>query len=179
VEILFRLDIANNGVSFENTLQVVGGITGNLPELSRLRVQVDPGTFSSGPIPFGGVSIKTTGRSQVQINREIGNVARDNIAARSPGAQKEAFFDTSLGARRLDVLTTPGLAIESKVGRTSLTSTVRRQIQKDIELFNTARSPVNSLQFQFTRSPITNKVGPTRPLADFLQQNNIPFIIND
>lgn len=39
-----------------------------------------------------------------------------------------------------------GIAMESKVGRTSLTTRVELQIQKDVELMSTPRSGVNSVE---------------------------------
>src|SRR5262249_38685573 len=68
---------------------------------------------------------------QVLANQAAGNAARDAIAARYAGSQTEVTFDTALGARRVDVLTQEGLAIESKVGYTSLTRGVQSQIAKD------------------------------------------------
>jgi len=88
-------------------------------------------------------------------------------------------MQTSLGNRRIDVLTRDGLAIESKVGRTSLTQTIRTQILKDIELRNSSRSRVTSLRYEFSRSPVTGQVGPTAPLARFLRANNIEIVINN
>jgi hypothetical protein len=85
---------------------------------------------------------------------------------------------TSDGFRRLDVLTSEGLAIESKVGRTSLSPEVQRQVLKDVQLLNDPLSGVRSLTWEFSRSPVTGKVGPTAPLENFLRQNRVNVIIN-
>jgi len=42
-------------------------------------------------------------------------------------------------------MTDGGLAIESKVGRTSLTDRTRQELQRDVELLNDPREPVTSL----------------------------------
>jgi len=76
------------------------------------------------------------------------------------------------------VLTPEGLAIESKVGRTSLTPEIRTQVLKDIEALNHSLSPVQSLRWEFSPSPVTGKIGPTGPLERFLMENNIEIIIN-
>jgi len=117
--------------------------------------------------------------SRVKQNQINGDAARDRIASRFPGAMREVPMQTSLGNRRIDVLTRDGLAIESKVGRTSLTQTIRTQILKDIELRNSSRSRVTSLRYEFSRSPVTGQVGPTAPLARFLRANNIEIVINN
>ena len=58
-------------------------------------------------------------RSDIGANKEAGDAASDRIASRFPGARREVTFQTTEGPRRVDVLTDDGLAIESKVGRTS------------------------------------------------------------
>ena len=60
-----------------------------------------------------------TDRSDIGANKEAGDAASDRIASRFPGARREVTFQTTEGPRRVDVLTDDGLAIESKVGRTS------------------------------------------------------------
>lgn len=110
-------------------------------------------------------------------NKKTGDAARDRIAARNPGAHTEVALDTSDGARRIDVLTQDGRAIESKSGRTSLTKDVRRQIQKDVELRrNGAGGRVRSLEWHFSTSPKTGKVGPSKPLKKELRRNNIRIV---
>lgn len=119
-----------------------------------------------------------TPASRIAQNQVNGNFARDSISARFPGARTEVTLPTLQGVRRLDVLTPSGLAIESKVGLTSLSSDIRTQIIKDVELLNDPLQPVNSLRWEFSRSPVTGKVGPNLSLENFLRQNGIEVIIN-
>lgn len=112
-------------------------------------------------------------------NRINGNAASDLIAKRYPGARREVSKSTSDGTRYIDVLTREGTAVESKVGRTSLSKSVKRQINKDIELRNDPTSGVNNVVWEFSKSPITNKTGPTKPLKKYLEDNNIEIIINE
>lgn len=74
------------------------------------------------------------------------------------------------------MLTQQGLAVESKVGRTSLTASVKAQIAKDVWLL--ANSPrVKSAQWVFTRSDVTGQIGPTAPLAGALDKAAIPWFV--
>jgi RHS repeat-associated protein len=111
-------------------------------------------------------------RGQLLANRGVGNAARNRIAARFAGAAKEQFFHTSRGARYIDVLTPAGKAIESKVGLTSF-PVARMQALKDVELLRTGA--VDSVEWVFTRSPTTGKIGPSKKLAAFLQKHDIPY----
>jgi hypothetical protein len=78
-----------------------------------------------------------------------------------------------MGARRVDVLTQGGLAIESKVGRTSLSSDVRQQIAKDQMLLGDSNSGVARVEWQFSRSGVTGQIGPTGPLQAALEKAGI------
>jgi len=106
-----------------------------------------------------GVAAESGG---IAANAAAGNAARDAIAAQYPGSLTEQTFSTALGARRVDVLTQDGLAIESKVGRTSLTSGIQSQIAKDQLLLQ--NGDVNGVQWVFGRSRVTGQIGPTGPL---------------
>lgn len=110
---------------------------------------------------------------QIRVNQVAGDAASDAIASRFPGARREVTIQTSDGVRRIDVLTREGLAIESKVGRTSLTSSVKRQVLKDAEILNDPTSGVNQIIWEFSRSATTGKVGPTPSLRAFLEANGI------
>jgi hypothetical protein len=108
-------------------------------------------------------------------NQAAGNAARDTLAAENSGSLTEQTFQTSLGARRVDVLTQDGLAIESKVGRTSLTSDTVLQIAKDQLLLNNPR--ISGVTWVFTRSGVTGNIGPTGPLATALDKAGIPWML--
>lgn len=116
---------------------------------------------------------------QIVKNKASGDLARDNIAKRFPGARKEVTANTTDGIRFIDVLTQEGIAIESKVGRTSLTNSIKRQLEKDVELLNDPTSGVKSVRWEFSRSETTGKIGPTVPLREALEKNKIEIIINE
>jgi hypothetical protein len=84
-------------------------------------------------------------------------------------------MQTSLGRRVIDNLA-DGVARESKVGRTSLTSTARRQIAKDAELMNTPGSGVTNVEWHFF--PSGTGAGPTAPLRAALENAGIGIIIH-
>ncbi|MGR6125980.1 hypothetical protein [Paenibacillus sp. SER-28] len=87
---------------------------------------------------------------------------------------KRKFFNTSLVRQYIDVMKN-GIAHESKVGYTSLTSFVSKQIQKDAELIRTG--DIEGAVWHFYKSGITGKVGATKPLLDMLDANGIKYII--
>jgi len=118
------------------------------------------------------VAAANTG-SQIAANQAAGNAARDALAAGHPGALIEQSFSTTAGVRRLDILTQSGLGIESKVGRTSLTATTRSQIAKDSLLVR--NGDVTGIEWVFSRSAVTGRIGPTAPLADALSKASIPW----
>jgi hypothetical protein len=88
------------------------------------------------------------------------------------GGKSQVFFQTSQGGRYVDQLV-GGIANESKVGYQSLSSSMRTQVMKDVELMGTGK--IDGAIWNFYRSPVTGKIGPSGPLGDLLNQNNIPF----
>jgi RHS repeat-associated protein len=95
--------------------------------------------------------------------------------AENVGGQQNAFFRTSQGARFVDNFAN-GIANESKVGYTSLTSDVQLQITKDVELIQTEQ--IQGATWHFFQSPVTGLGGPSQPLLNALQQNRINVIIH-
>ena len=114
---------------------------------------------------------------QVTRNRTIGNLVADAIARQYPGSRREVTMQATSGTRVIDILTPSGLAIESKVGRVSLTPDIRRQIQRDMELMTTPGSGVTRVEWHFTTSPTTGLRGPTGPLALELQRAGITVVL--
>jgi|GEM_PF-3372081 len=91
------------------------------------------------------------------------------------GGTPQVSFQTSLGQRVVDVLSQEGVALESKVGYQSLTSAIRSQIAKDVQLVNTGA--VQGAEWHFFVSPITGIGGPSAPLAAALNSAGIPFFV--
>lgn len=110
---------------------------------------------------------------QVLRNKAAGNAARDAIAAARPGSLIEQNFRVTGGLRRVDVL--DGVtAIESKVGRTSLTAPVRQELARDIKMLRSGQ--VDAVQWHFSPSPTTGLGGPTGPLRAKLDEFGIPIV---
>ncbi|WP_162830392.1 RHS repeat-associated core domain-containing protein, partial [Amycolatopsis palatopharyngis] len=124
---------------------------------------------------FFGKGTDEVGGTIIQNNKVAGDAASDAIKDRYPGSVRETSLDAPSGRRVIDVLTPQGLAIESKVGRTSLTKDVRRQIQRDVEL-RSAGNPVSSVEWHFSSSPTTGLSGPTGPLREALQKAGISIV---
>ena len=91
------------------------------------------------------------------------------------GGASRTYFSTSQGARYIDQFAN-GIANESKVGYTSLTSSVRTQLSKDVELLQTQQ--VQGVNWHFFESPVTGLRGPSQPLLNMLQQEGINVVIH-
>jgi hypothetical protein len=85
----------------------------------------------------------------------------------------EQNFRVTGGLRRVDVLDAT-TAIESKVGRTSLTAPVRQELARDIKMMRSGQ--VDSVEWHFSPSPTTGLGGPTGPLRAKLNQLGIPIV---
>ena len=112
-------------------------------------------------------------KPQVLANQAAGNAARDAIAATRPGSLIEQDRRLTGGLRRIDVLD-GRTAIESKVGRTCLSKDVTRELARDIKMLRAGL--VDSVEWHFSPSPTTGKVGPTRPLRAKLNKFGIRIV---
>jgi hypothetical protein len=110
----------------------------------------------------------------VQANRLSGK-AGEQFLSRAYGGAQQVTRATSRGARVIDNLS-DGVAMESIVGRTSLTENVREQIAKDVELMNTPGSGVTAVEWHFF--PGKTGAGPSEPLRSALEAAGIKIIIH-
>jgi hypothetical protein len=99
----------------------------------------------------------------------------ENFLEKTYAGASQVTRQTSLGRRVIDNLA-GGVARESKVGLTSLRSSVRGQIAKDSELMSTPGSGVTSAEWHFF--PGHTGVGPTAPLRDALNKAGIVIVIH-
>lgn len=91
------------------------------------------------------------------------------------GGDSQVRFKTSRGWRTVDQLSN-GIAHESKVGYTSLSQNVRKQVLKDAELVSSDK--IRGAHWHFFRSGVTGKGGATPQLLEFLKENNVPYTIH-
>ncbi|WP_167247281.1 hypothetical protein [Acinetobacter sp. Tr-809] len=84
--------------------------------------------------------------------------------------QLQVYFSTSQDGRYVDQLV-GGIANESKVGYTSLTSGVRNQIAKDAELIKSR--DIDGATWNFFTSPVTGRSGPSAQLRRALENAGI------
>ncbi len=119
-------------------------------------------TAVAAPVANSGTRIGATG--------QVGEAALKQL-----GGEPQAFFNTSHGARYVDQFVN-GIANEAKVGYQTLTSGTRLQVMKDIELMQTQQ--VQGVIWNFYMSPVTGKIGPSGPLGNLLNSNNIPFTLH-
>jgi hypothetical protein len=131
------------------------------------------GTVAGVVLPFGKIGTASKAAKTLKANQKVGTAAEARIARTHPGSRRQVTFTAASGTRRVDVLTSYGHAIESKVGRTSLTADVERQIQKDLELLANPSTRVVSLEWRFATSPRTGQIGPTGPLERRLKNAGI------
>lgn len=108
--------------------RIVGNITGH--------VAVDVAAGAATKFAIG--KVKTVANTiQHSKWKGIGSTGKiGEQALKSLGGESQVYFSTSQGARYVDQLVN-GVAHESKVGYASLTKTIRKQIEKDIELLQT------------------------------------------
>jgi hypothetical protein len=96
-------------------------------------------------------------------------------ALKALGGDSQVFFRTSKGARYVDQLVN-GVAHESKVGYTTLTRSVSRQIAKDVELLGSKE--IQGSVWHFFKSPQTGLGGPSGPLRKALEDAGIGIVIH-
>jgi hypothetical protein len=105
--------------------------------------------------------------------------AKDAAAyLRSVTGGVEMWVDTpSQKRRQLDVLDADGLVHEVKLGYTSKSKDVEAQIAKDIELMRSG-TQVKGVVWHFFRKEKDGKVGPSKPLRQYLEQQGIIVVIH-
>lgn len=116
------------------------------------------------------VAEEVAAKSGIGVTGEIGENALKQL-----GGESQVFFNTTQGKRYVDQFVN-GMANESKVGYQSLTPSIRLQVMKDVELMETG--DIKGSIWNFYRSPVTGKIGPSEPLCNFLNQNNIPVVLH-
>ncbi|MBC7251338.1 MAG: hypothetical protein H5T62_13755 [Anaerolineae bacterium] len=119
-----------------------------------------------------GVRSWQTPRSNTGIGW-AGKVGED--ALKKLGGESQVYFRTSQGGRYVDQLVA-GVAHESKVGYTTLTQSVQRQIAKDVELM--AAREIKGSVWHFFTSPVTGRGGPSAPLIQALEEAGIQIVIH-
>jgi RHS repeat-associated protein len=112
----------------------------------------------------------TRASRQILTNKTSGDTAAQALQT-EVGGKQEVCFRTSHGTRRVDVLTDNNEAYESKVGRTSATEFIKKEVQKDVYL--RVQQMVKNVTWVFFQSKQTGKGGPTKPLRQLLQKENI------
>ncbi|MCM3598096.1 DNRLRE domain-containing protein [Metabacillus idriensis] len=126
-----------------------------------------PGVGSSGGL--GGSRV-----SKANLSFTSGK-AGEVYLARLVGGKSQKYFRTSLGGRYIDQLSR-GIAHESKVGYTTLTSRVKAQIKKDAELIR--KKEIRGAKWHFFRSGITGKSGASQNLKNYLKKYGIQYQIH-
>lgn len=115
-------------------------------------------------------------RAAAAASSAIGATGRaGEEALRALGGRSQVFYRTGQGARFVDQLVS-GIAHESKVGYTTLTRSVARQISKDAHLMATRQ--ISGSVWHFFQSPVTGLRGPSAQLRSALDQAGIGIVIH-
>ena len=123
--------------------------------------------------PYFQAGAACSGASKGVAANRLAGQAGESFLARTFGSRSQVTMQTSQGRRVIDNFT-EGIARESKVGRTSLTSTVRGLMAKDAELLGSGR--VEGVAWHFF--PGQTGVGPTAPLQSALEKAEIGIVIH-
>ncbi len=113
------------------------------------------------------------GGSTIVANKARGDAAAAAVARQFPGSRAAPTLQTPRGARRLDFVAPGGRGFEVKQGYTSYSARIREQVARDAELLRSGQ--VQSIEWQFVRSPVTGRVGPSGPLRDALDRAGIRY----
>ncbi len=105
--------------------------------------------------------------------QEMSPVTALLLAKLQPPALIEQNLRVTGGLRRVDVLKqgTRIVACESKVGRTGLTKRVRQELARDVKLLRSGQ--VDEVVWEFSKSSVTGKIGPTPSLLEKLKKFGI------
>ena len=126
-------------------------------------------TGNTEEVGLGGNQSVVQGESGSNLSFKTGKEGEEYLA-KLVGGKPQAYFKTSHGGRYIDQLA-GDIAYESKVGYTTLTSFVKKQILKDAELIE--QGAIKGAKWNFFKSDVTGKMGASKPLLDFLKQNGI------
>lgn len=116
------------------------------------------------------LSIATTTSSKIGATGKVGEEALKQL-----GGISQKYFRTTQGGRFVDQLVS-GIAHESKVGYTSLTKSISKQIAKDMELMATRQ--IEGSTWHFFESPVTGLRGPSAPLRAALEEAGIDILVH-
>ncbi|MEL7648778.1 MAG: hypothetical protein AAGU76_11835, partial [Sedimentibacter sp.] len=159
----------------------VGKVAGN-PELADAFLDVVKKYGSNADYDEFVDILKKYGAYADDLAEGVGNLkfktgkAGEEYLAKLVGGESQVYFKTSQGGRYIDQLA-DDIAYESKVGYTTLTDFVKKQILKDAELIE--QGAIKGANWNFFRSDVTGKVGASKPLLDFLEQHGITYTIHN
>jgi len=117
----------------------------------------------------------------VKLNKKIGDAYANDVADDIPGAKREVSHAMLNGTtRRTDIeapLSSGGIkGIEVKVGRVSNVSSIRQEMTNDAALLNDGTH--DEQEWEFFRSPLTGKLGPTGSVAWRLLKQGVTIKIH-
>lgn len=123
---------------------------------------------------FGGLGVMPGDGEFLNLGRigATGKIGED--ALKLLGGESQKFFRTPFGPRFVDQFAS-GIINESKVGYVSLTSAVRRQIQKDAWLIRNS-DDISGGAWHFFQSPVTGRGGYSASVREALGKEGINIV---
>ncbi len=160
------VDIVRSGLSAEDIGTVLAVLTASVIIVSIVSIAI-------------GAAIRSIGRSvNVGNNKIRGDMARDYVAAREGTQFTEQVYHVTGGIRKVDVVPDGpiSMGIETKVGRVTLDSEIRRQVARDAKLIRSQQ--FDTIRWEFFGSNITGDCGPSGPLLKKLRKLGIDVVIH-
>ena len=153
---------------------------GLAPRIASAQGYVDHAAYWVDVLGLMSGEAHRTPREILRSNAEVGNAARDALAARIPGSVTEKYMraDIEPGGRFIDVFE-PEMLIgnETKTGKVGSRAFIRHQVDKDVSLVDSGQlrearwfgDP--SLAERYSGVELKNKQF-TKPMRDYLESKN-------
>lgn len=181
-------DVKKDGMRFQGAVNMAGSV-----DFAEKAIAAEETAYAivDGYYLVNGLSkfaVKSLAKNSVKIGTQnldfynkmskigaSGKIGESYLQSLSGSPQKYFPTITGKGGRYIDQLVN-GVAHESKVGYQSLTSGIKEQIAKDVELIKSGE--IDSSVWHFFKSPITGKGGASKQLLKELKNSGIETVIH-
>ena len=160
--------------------QYILGIGNELQDAARAATWITAiGGLSSSAFKLAGEEVNLeTAASRLAANQQAGKAAEELLHLKYGGVEqvtKTVNLNGQPVRRVIDILV-DDVAMESKVGRVSRTSDIETQIAKDVELMKNQNTGVKTVEWHFSKSNVTGKIGPTPSIEEALRNAGIKIV---
>lgn len=116
-----------------------------------------------------------TGKEGEEFLEELYGATTKGVDKQVRASTSECEIVCNGTARFFDVFV-EGVAHESKVGKVYLTASIKKQIESDA--FLARNGDIDSAHWHFFASSVSQTIGPSKPVLDFLDELNISYTIH-